>query len=180
MATDSNSPLPRLEDLAPPPRGMPLRLWCSLLAGPVTLGGSAGFAFGMVFALFFVPATDPIGMWRLDLHRQQAQGWLEGVAKTSFHEGGENEDGTAVYRCDYTFALPDGTQVKGTSYTVGEQFHLRPAGPGGPAPRLPVTVEYEPNNPRLSRIQGTRTSPFGPGALFVVLFPVAGLAVALG
>jgi hypothetical protein len=180
MATDSNSPFPRLEDIAPPPRGMPLRLWCSLLAGPVTLGGSAGFAFGMVFALIFVPATDPIGTWRLDLHRQQAQGWLEGVAKTSFHEGGDGDEGTTIYRCDYTFALPDGTQVKGTSYALGERFHLPPAGPGGPAPRLPVTIEYEPGNPRLSRIQGTRTSPFGPWALFVVLFPAAGLVVTLG
>src|SRR5262249_113788 len=129
MATDSISPFPRLEDLAPPPRRVPLWLWCSLLARPLTPRASGVFAFALVFGLIFVPAASPIGGWRLDLHQERGQGWLEGVTQTNFHEG-EDGNGTTIYRCDYTFALPDGTQVKGASYTLGEQFHLPPAVPG--------------------------------------------------
>jgi hypothetical protein len=181
MATEPNSPFPTANEVLPPPRSVPLRLWCSLLAGPVTIGGSAGFAFGMVFALIFVPAVDLIGPWRLARSQQQAPGWLERVTETRFHEGGgESEEGTPIFRCDYTFALANGQQVQGTSYTLGEKFHLPAPVPGGPVPRLPVTVEYDPQHPSTSRIQGTRTSPYGPEVLFVVLFPVAGLAVALG
>jgi hypothetical protein len=180
MATGLGSLFPKLDDLPPPPRTVPLRLWCALLAGPVTLGGSAAFAFTMVFGLIFAPATDPIGTWRLDHRRELAQGWLERVEQTHFQEGGgEDEPGTPIYRWYYTFLLPDGTQCRGSSYTVGEQFHLAPPAAGSPAPRLPVTVEYDPENPGTSRIEGTRTSPYGPWVLFVVLFSVAGLAVAI-
>jgi hypothetical protein len=181
MATDLGSPFPNLDNLTPPPRSVPLLLRCSLLAGPVTVAGAAVFAFGMVFALVFVPATDLIGPWRLAHNQQRAQGWLERVTETNFHEGGgENEEGTPIFRCDYSFVLPNGVEVKGTSYTLGEQFHLPQPVPGGPPPRLAVTVEYDPQNPSTSRIQGTRTSPYGPWVLIIVLFPVAGFVVAVG
>jgi hypothetical protein len=52
--------------------------------------------------------------------------------------------------------------------------------PGGPPPRLRVTVEYDPAHPGTNRIQGTRTSPYTPWVLFVLVFPLAGLGVALG
>jgi hypothetical protein len=181
MAVEVGSPFPKLEDVPPPPRSVPFRLCCHLLAGPVTVGGSAGFAFGMVFALIFAPATDPVGTWRLRQRRQEAPGWLEAVVATSFHEGGdEGEEGTPIYRHDYSFRLPDGTALRGSSYTVGQQFQLPAPAPGGPPPRLQVTVEYDPDHPVTNRIRGTRTSPYTPWVLLVLLFPAAGLLVALG
>jgi hypothetical protein len=181
MAVESGSPFPKPEDLTPPPRSVPFPLWCHLLAGPVTLAGSGVFAFGMLFAIIFVPATDVVGTWRLSQRRQEAPGWLEAVEATNFHEGGDDGDsGTPIYGCGYSFRLPDGTMLRGRSYTLGQQFQLPPAAPGGPAPRLAVTVEYDPQHPETNRIQGTRTSPYGPWALFVVVFPTVGLLIALG
>src|SRR5262245_48090096 len=172
MATDLLSPFPKGDDLPPPPRALPFRLWCHLLTGPVTLGGSGGFAFAMVFALVFAPATDPVGTWRLAQRRQEAPGWVQAVAETRFHEGGgEDDEGVPIYRYDYTFTLPDGTPMQGSSYSVGQQFRVPPA--------VPVTVEYDPQHPATNRIRGTRTSPYPPGALFVVLFPAVGLVIAL-
>jgi Protein of unknown function (DUF3592) len=172
MATDLLSPFPQADDLAPAPRPLPFRLWCHLLAGPVTLGGSALFAFGMVFALIFAPATDPVGTWRLAQRRQEAPGWVQAATETRFHEGGgEDEEGVPIYRYDYTFTLPEGTPINGSSYTVGQQFQVPPA--------VPVTVEYDPQHPDTNRIRGTRTSPYPPGALLVVLFPAVGLVIAL-
>jgi hypothetical protein len=181
MTVDSGSPLPKPEDMTPPPRSVPFTLWCHLLAGPVTLAGSGVFAFGMLFAIVFVPATDLLGTWRLSQRRQEAPGWQETVEATNSHEGGDDGDsGTPIYRCDYSFRLPDGTALRGRSYTLGQQFQLHPAQPGGPAPRLAVTVEYDSQYPETNRIRGTRTSPYGPWALFVVVFPTVGLLIALG
>lgn len=172
MATDPGSPFPKADDLAPPPRPLPFRLWCHLLASPLTLGGSAGFAFGMVFALIFAPATDPVGVWRLGQRRQVAPGRVQGMAKTRFSEGGgEGEEGVPIYRYDYSFTLPDGTPRQASSYSVGQQFQVPRA--------APVTVEYDPQHPDTSRIQGTRTSPYPPLVLLVVLFPAVGLMIAL-
>jgi hypothetical protein len=180
MAVDVAVPSPQTADLPPPPRLVPLTLWCHLLAGPLTLGGAGAFAFGMVFAIIFGGATDPVGVWRLSQRRQEVPGWLEAVAPTNFGEGGEDEPGAQIHRCDYSFILPDGTPMRGSSYTVGPQFQLPPPAPGGPPPRLPVVVEYDPEHPGTSRIQGTRTSPYTPWVLLVLVFPGAGLAVALG
>jgi hypothetical protein len=179
MAIDLAEPYQKWENLAPPPRQVSLGVWCNLLGGPVTLAGSGVFAFGMIFALLFGPAANPVGAWRLSQRRQVAQGWLEKEEKTHFSEGGGDGDpGTPVYRYDYTFALPDGTPVHGRSYSVGQRFQVPP--PGQPAPRVAVTVEYDPEHPATSRIQGTRTSPFSPWVLFVVLFPAVGLLIAVG
>jgi hypothetical protein len=174
MAVDLAVPLPKAEDLPPPPRLVPLRLWCHLLAGPATLFGAAFFAFGMIFALIFGRATDPVGLWRLSQRCQRTPGRLVTVEATSFSEGGGDGPGTPIFRCDYTFTLPDGTPMRGSSYTLGEQYKL-PAG----APPLPVTVEYDPDHPATNRIQGTRTSPYPPWVLFVLLFPAMGLLIAL-
>jgi hypothetical protein len=133
--------------------------------------------------IVFVPATDPIGDWRLSQRRQEAPGWLEAVQETHFHKGGDDHDsGTPIYLCDYAFALPDGTPLRGRSYTLGQQFQLPAAAPGGPAPRVAVTVEYDPEHPQTNRIRGTRISPYAAGAvfrLFVVLLLLAGPLVAI-
>jgi hypothetical protein len=180
MAADVVPALRTAEDLSPPPRALSLRLWCRLVAGPLPLGGSAAFAFTMVFVMIFVPATDPAGTWRLARRHQEARGWLEGMQATNFHEGGgEGEEGTPIYRYDYTFLLPDGVPARGHSYAVGQQFRLPPQAPGQPFPRVPVTVEYDPQDPGTSRIQGTRTSPYTPWVLLVLLFPAAALVAVL-
>jgi hypothetical protein len=180
MAQDPGVTFPKSDELSPPPRSVPFLLWCHLLANPVTLAGSGLFAFGMLFTIAFLPAADLVTTWRLSQRRQEAPGWLEAVQATNLHEGGDDADpGTPIYRCEYSFRLPDETVVHGRSYTLGPQYQLPPAA-GGPSPRLLVTVEYDPEHPTTNRIRGTRTSPFGTGGLFVLLFPAVGLLIAVG
>ena len=45
---------------------------------------------------------------------------------------------------------------------------------------MKVTIEYWPDDPRVSRIRGMRISPFGPLALLVIIFPTVGAAVIIG
>jgi hypothetical protein len=45
---------------------------------------------------------------------------------------------------------------------------------------VPVTVEYDPQNPGVSRIQGTRTGPYSPWVLLVLLVPAVALLVTIG
>src|SRR5262245_13607260 len=109
MAVDLEEPIPKAEEVPPPPRAVPFGLWCHLVGGPVALVGGGIFAFGMVFGLTFGRATDPVGTFRLAMRAEEAQGWLDGVEKTNFSEGGgDGDDGTPIYRNDYRFHLPDG------------------------------------------------------------------------
>jgi hypothetical protein len=181
MVLRVDSPCAEIASLNPPPRRVPLGVWCHLMAGPVALGGSASFAFGMIFALVFGSATDPVGTWRLARRSTQTRGWIDAVEATNWHEGGgEGEEGTPIYRYDYRFELPDGSPVRGASYTVGQQFHLAQAAPNRAADPVAVTVEYDPQDPRISRVQGTRTSPYTAWVLLILLLPAIAFLVALG
>jgi hypothetical protein len=142
--------------------------------------GSAGFALAMMFTFSLVRATDPAGAWRLSRQHEEAPGWVDAGEATRFYSADEEGDG-AISRYDYSFRLPDGTRDLGTSYGEGRRLP-QPAEaplPGRASPPIRVTVEYNPEDPGLSRIQGMRTSPYPSEALFVLLLPTAGLAVAL-
>jgi hypothetical protein len=183
MAVGRRSPIPEVKDLLLPPRTVPLWLWCHLLARPLTVVGSPGFALGMMVAPTFVRPTDPVGTWRLSQRHEEAPGWVDAREATRFSAGGDDDDGdTVLYRYNYSFRLPDGTRVPGSCYGGGKQLP-QPAEaplPGRPGPPVRVTVEYDPQDPGRSRIRGMRTSPYPSEALFVLLLPAAGLAVALG
>src|SRR5262245_64788263 len=117
MGDDLDPPYPSPDTLPPPPRRVSLPLWCHLLAGPLTVGASGFFAFGMVFVILFGSATDPLGLWRLSQRRQEARGLARSEEATHFHEGGDDNDpGTTIFAYDYTFRLPDGTPRPGRSY----------------------------------------------------------------
>jgi hypothetical protein len=145
----------------------------------LTLGGSGFFAFGMMFAMIFVPATDVLGSWRLSQRHREAPGLIQAEETTNFSEGGgegrEGEQGTPIYRYVYTFRLPDGSEYQGHSFHLGQLS--RPA--GQPFRPMPVVVEYDPEHPQTNRIQGMRTSAYEGWALFVLIFLLAGLAAAL-
>jgi hypothetical protein len=75
--------------------------------------------------------------------------------------------------------LPDESIVRGTSYAVGQRYTISAAAATDPRRRPQVTIEYNPSDPRVNRIKGMRTSPFGPWVLVVALFPAVGLAIAI-
>jgi hypothetical protein len=170
-----------LRNLNPPPRDIASALRLQVLFNPLVLGASGFFAFAMLFATIFTPAGDPLGTWRLSQECREAPGQLLGAEKSMFSEGGdEGSEGTPIYRCDYTFTLPDGRVLQGHSFSLGVLFPQPANAPPRQGPR-PVVVEYHPDHPETNRIKNTRTSPYPPVVLIVLVFPViAALVVFAG
>jgi hypothetical protein len=81
---------------------------------------------------------------------------------------GASENRSRVRAVSYSFRAGDGTQRTGTSYTTGSP----------PALGDMATVEFLPDHPAVSRIQGMRRAMFGPMVLFVLIFPAIGLLLA--
>ena len=92
---------------------------------------------------------------------------MSSSSKTGAAEGGgKHRRGTPIYKNEFSFAV-DGKEHHGFSYATGL----------GLSPGSAVTVEFVPGKPDVARIQGMRTNIFGPGVLFVVIFPLIGLGV---
>jgi hypothetical protein len=154
--------------LAPPPRPVPASVQLHLLASSTTLFGAAFFALTSLMASIFILSTDPIGSYRLSRHRETAPAWLERVEKT-----GASANDQPIWRHEYTFRLPDGTPMRGVSYSAGEHAAYRDPRLAGP-PR-PIFAEYVPGDPRTNRLVGTETAMFSPWAI-----PMGGALPAIG
>jgi hypothetical protein len=168
---------------APPPRAVPFRLRCQLLAGGATVWGSVVFGLASALSVGLVCGLDPVGSLRLALHRHEAPGRVLWEDDTSYEE-----NDSTVRRHDYEFRLPDGALVRGHSYSDGHRYLGFAPAPGAPDPGrwARVTVEYDPGHPATSRIKGTRTHSVSYGVglmlLAVLLVVLAGalLAVVVG
>jgi hypothetical protein len=153
-------------DLAPPinvialaPRTVPRAFVARLLfGGPLGAFGWVFAAFGMIFTLVFVPRSMP----DFTSYDMTATATVEHVETTTMSENKEH-----VLRVTYTFEDAEGQLHRGQSYT-----------------RDPVetnserTVEYTRADPDVSRLRGMRRSPFDSLALIVLVFPIAGIAIA--
>jgi hypothetical protein len=125
------------------------------------------FGFGMIFFWLFVCRADLTSWYRFGGRLETAPGRVAGSSDTGATAGGsKHHRGTPIYKNKFSF-LVDDREYHGASYATGYKL------PAGSA----VTVEYAPGQPRLARIQGMRTNVFGPGVLFVLIFPLIGLGI---
>jgi hypothetical protein len=155
----------RIHNLAPPPRPVPLPIVCSAMFG---LTGSFGAIFlisGLVATLVFAHGIRPIDEYRIATSQSTARGIVTGVSGTN---SSENEE--PVYEYRFTFTARNEREYTGTSYSTGREWSRGDR----------VTVEYVPEEPSISRIQGGRISTFSPWVLFVLIFPAVGGAMFLG
>lgn len=139
------------------PRGLALRL---IFGGPLALFGWLFAAAGMVFVLVFLPMLD---LSIADFDRR-ATGTMTSIEATS-----ASENDRTVHRVRYTFVDETGAARQGESYTVDP-----------PAELGAWEVEYQSGDPSASRLEGMRRRTFSPLFAFVLLFPIAGLGLALG
>jgi Protein of unknown function (DUF3592) len=158
-----------------PPRAVPIRLRCQLLAGGATVWGSVIFGFASVLAVGLVSGMDPLGSLRLALHRQEAPGRVLSERDTNYEE-----NDSTVRRHDYEFRLPDGTLLQGHSYSGGHRYVDVPTVPGDPDPQRGsrVTIEYDPGHPETNRIKGTQTHSVSHWVACMLIFPAGALLVA--
>jgi hypothetical protein len=157
---------------------VPFRLRCQLLAGGATVWGSIIFGFACVLVVALLSGMDPVGSLLLAWGRQEAPGRV--LSERDMHY---EENDSTVRRHDYAFRLPDGTVLRGHSYSDGHRYQGFPAAPGDPDPQRwsRVTVEYAPGHPTTNRIKGTRTHPVSHWVALMLFFPTgAFLAVAVG
>jgi hypothetical protein len=134
-----------------------LRLWL----GGLSQLGFALLLFSTPFVWLFAANADTSGL----LFRGPVSRAVGSVL--SVEDTGASEGKVRVRRVRYAFRAPGSGERTATGYVTG-------AAPGrGEA----VVVEYPEGRPGSSRIQGMRRSTFGPGALFVLLFPAIGLGL---
>ncbi|HSK01731.1 MAG TPA: DUF3592 domain-containing protein [Kofleriaceae bacterium] len=139
------------------PRGLARRL---IFGGPLALFGWLFAATGMAFVLVFLPM--------LDLSLGDYDG-LATATITSIEETSASENDRTIHRVRYTFVDHAGVARHGESYTVDP-----------PAELGAWEVEYRGGDPSESRLEGMRRRAFSPVFAFVLLFPIAGLGLALG
>jgi hypothetical protein len=139
----------QLSHLMRPPRDVPVRVRAALLANRLTMFGVLAFALAGAALAAFIWAGDPTADYRLDWSGRETPGVLMG-----YDRSGEPT------RYAYAFAAPDGTRRDGISYAYPARRIERDA---------PITVEYSPSDPQLSRIKGTHVTLYPKGTQLVVV-----------
>jgi hypothetical protein len=146
--------------LAPAPRHVPPSLAIANLFGLLGQIGWGVFAFSSIFFWTFVMNADlSFVTMRGELHR--AAGRITEVRRT-----GASEGNSPVMEHRYEFSVA-GRPYTGVSYVTGSET----------PPGQSVDVEFAEGTPEKSRIVGMRRAMFGPGVVFVIIFPLIGLAV---
>ncbi|MCU0447589.1 MAG: DUF3592 domain-containing protein [Microscillaceae bacterium] len=121
------------------------------------------FGFGMIFVIVFVGNADFSGFY-LDANSPTAIGTVSGVEATN-----SSVNKRRVYAINYQFTDSQGKIQQGTSYTTGSL----------PNTGDQVKVQYLASKPSYSRIEGLSQSTFPIFVLFVLIFPIIGLAFVL-
>lgn len=159
---EDGSPVSRLP---PPRRSLPLTLRARILfGGVVSQFGWAFFAFGMIFIWMFDAGAGAVESLRFRGDVATVQGVVTDSRATNLSI---NE--TQVYETSYSATLPDGRLLTGASYATGRWEEQGTA----------VVIEWIDGDPPLSRITGYRASQAGLGVLFVFVFPLTGLVMAV-
>jgi hypothetical protein len=141
------------------PRRLPRRLvWQLLFGTTVARFGWMFAAFGMVGTLAAVPRIALV----TPTYDRTARATV-----TQIEESGSSENDRPIYRIRFSFRDERGRQRQGASYSQDKTF-------AGSA-----DVEYAANDPTSARLVGTDHKPFGWWLMFILVFPVAGLAIAL-
>jgi len=152
---------------SPVPRSIPPRLLKVALseAAPrvVLVLALVFFAMGLVFASIFFPRR-LVDQLRLDrAETREARGRIVSVEDTGISI---NKVRVRGYR--FEFITPEGRRVDGECFTTGRRWS---AG-------AQVTILYSVEDPSLACVRGARLGAIGAPGLLVVVFPVAGIAIA--
>ncbi|MEZ4848043.1 MAG: DUF3592 domain-containing protein [Bacteroidia bacterium] len=146
-----------------PPRSIPLLSKLIILNGGFSVPfGWAFFGFGMIFFWVFFMNSEAI-------HWFSFQSWepTQGkIIRSEYTNASENDVEVMKYIYEYEAA---GKTYTGRGYTTGYRFSEGQV----------IDIEVAADNPEDSRIQGARKEMFGWGTIFVVIFPLVGLAFIL-
>jgi len=160
----------RSRALGEPPRQVPLLIRLRLLFGGTSAQmGWFFLGFGMIFFWLFVFRGDFKSWTQFRGPLATAEGTVTDSRDTHDSEGGsKGSRGTPIYENEFKFVVDD-RKYEGSSYAVGRELRIGQK----------VKVEYVPGKPQFARIRGMRSNLFGPGVLFVMIFPLVGIGIAV-
>jgi hypothetical protein len=145
---------------APPPRPMPFSLSITNVLNLIVQIGFGVFGFASIFLWTFVANADfSFITFKGDLGR--ATGTVTRVVDTN-----ASESRSRIRENHFQYSVA-GERMEGVSYSTGRQVE--------PGDR--VLVEFLERTPQRARISGQRTGMFSPAVMFVLLFPLVGLAL---
>ena len=152
----------RINQLAAPPRPVPLRVACRAMLGRLGGIGAIFLLVGLLMTLLFIGDIRPVAEARLLLPSATTTGTITHVERTN-----TTVNDVTVYRYHFTFRTPNEETFTGQSYTVGQEWSAESR----------VTVQYVPAKPSIARIEGSQlsTAPMW-GVLLVLIFPGTGAA----
>jgi Protein of unknown function (DUF3592) len=142
------------------PRRVPLSLQVVNFFNGFSQMGWLFFGFGMIFFWAFTSNADLSFLTFRGPHET-----VDGRV-TKVEETGASVNEVQVRANHYEYSVA-GNFLTGTSYSTGPSV----------ATGEMVTIEYDQDDPARSRIEGMRRAMFGPGVLFVALFPLIGLVL---
>ncbi|WP_144394434.1 DUF3592 domain-containing protein [Pleionea sediminis] len=146
------------------PRTLPLSVKIKLLfGGGLSQSGWFLFGFGMIF--FWVFGANA------DFSEFKFSGPLTRVSGTVIESVELNYEVNerSVYQVYFRFITPEGDELEDFSFSTGRYFKVN----------TPVRVEYPEGNPRLSRIEGLRRSPFSIWLSLIGLLPLTGVIMVI-
>lgn len=146
-----------------PPRSVPLSCRLALMLNAGVQIGFFVLAFSTPFFWLFVANADlPFFTFRGELIRTNG-------TVTSVEDTRASESKRHIWELHYNYSVA-ARQYEGVSYASGST---------GIEPGALIIVEYLKRDPSRSRIEGMRRGMFGAPVLFVLLFPLIGLAITL-
>ncbi len=144
-----------------PPRQVGLYAKAIVLSGGfLQQFGWVFFCMGSLFSWIFIPMSDVKYWFEFGKEWKEVPGKLVTAEPTN---SAVNEE--VVYQNLHAFEL-DGQRYTGKSFTVGADYS------GGED----VTIRYDAKNPTDSHVAGSRRAVFPAFVLFVLIFPLVGLA----
>ena len=154
-------------EVGPEPRGLRLAprtlpralVWRLVFGDSLAAFGWLFAAFGMGFVLVFLPMID----LRFAAHDRHASATL-----TSIEQTGSSENDRRIYQVRYTFVDEAGVSRTGESFTTDPPAEL------GAWP-----VGYRGSDPSQSLLGEMRHRQFSPLFVFVLVFPLVGLALVI-
>lgn len=132
--------------------------------------GCFSLGLGMVLLVFCTPFLFLLFPWRIhDDIRMVTSTPAKAAGKvTAAPDSNMTVNEVPVYRTEFVFSV-DGTEWRGESFSRGRRY----------AVGQEVVVEYLPESPKVSRIEGTSLT-YGWFGLLVLLFPLFGVGMIVG
>lgn len=118
------------------------------------------FVMGSLFSWLFIPSSTVRFWFEFGKKWQETPGKIVATEPTN-----SKVNEVTVYSYLHAFEL-DGKRFTGKSYTTGQQFQEGQE----------VTILYDLNNPNDSHVSGSKRAIFPAFVLFVLIFPLVGLA----